>query len=243
MIFVSYLDLIEKEDNKFKIYRVIADKHKVSDFKMKEMGKIQFDLRVLKATTNDKDILKIDNDVEEFSFDDLNYKRGFFGSKYHSISTHNALHSGDDVYHYERTIHYVNNILKGYYDGLYDDKCLAVVKGVEGCNYYLVGDDYIYKKEHSKIRSISTIINLPESLYLLHLLLNKRVDLVKGKPIDEQMALFDFTGDPIKIFESEEIKDYDRLCMELYGKKRESTYDLLIRKAEDCANVLQYVKK
>lgn len=213
----------------------------IKNFKMAEIQKIPFEIRVLRATTNDKNVLKSDEEVKKINITDLNYSRSKFGiiKKYHKLGLHEEQSLKENFPQYIQCINYIQTILSNYYQGVYDKERIVVVKGNGGNLPLLIAGDYVYESEHSKKRTNSNIIHLTEPLYLLHLILKEQYGLIPEKDLETILRLFEFVNKPVK-YTIDELKSYDALNLALTENELEN---YILNKADESEALLRLVRK
>ena len=84
-------------------------------------------------------------------------------------------------------------ILKKYIDGEYDKLLPTEVVGNNQKYHFLKADKekLLLRASEDKIYRVNNLIDLPEKLYLLQLLLNEKYVEIANKNIEEQLSLFD----------------------------------------------------
>ena len=186
--------LIEREGNIVREHELIPNHDKIRQYKIEQMATFPIETRVLNASTNAVDVLNVKGfkiiDVKNLSFNKRSL--GFF-RKYHNITIHKELKQENDVLGYSRRFNYILKVLDSYYGGIYDNNSLIRVKDEDSdVLYLLTTGEYVYKSEYSKHRNIPDVINLPRSLFVLHMLLKEQYGLLGDLDISEQLDLFDY---------------------------------------------------
>lgn len=239
------MKLYEQDERIIKVYDLAPNYSLIKEFKRKEMETLPFDVRVLNASTNDKEVLVSKIAVKTISNDELNYstRKFILHRKFHELSIHKGLIEKDDVSEYIRTVNYIQMTLNNYYEGIYDNDSLVKVNGTnEGFIHLLIAGNYVYQNEHSKVRSISNIIHLPESLYLLHLLLQERYDLLNSDDIKNQLQLFEFNQIPIREFNINDVNAYEELASEITFQI-DNFKEAMLKKVTESSDILRLVRK
>lgn len=236
------MKLYDKAGKIVNVYELTPNYNLIRDFKVKEIEKIPFEIRLLYATTNDKDLLKSETLLKVLDNDELNYSVKKFGiiRKFHKLGIYEGLNNKENFGEYIKTINYIQTILNNYYQGTYDRENLALVKGDNGGNLpLLIAGSYIYENQRTKKRTMPNLIHLSDSLYLLHLLLNEQYDLLSDSDIENILKLFNFDENPVKY----NIDDMNSDITLMPLSRNENFKEFIIRKSNESQNVLQLVKQ
>lgn len=160
------------------IYELIAKEDKIREYKRKEMEKVPEDNRIWTSVAS-----SIDDRVFITKLDMIpSSKLEFYIPYVSGVSSHELLPQNSD-----------KNVIDEYYNSCSSfGRVLKVKKGRTNNlpEYFIVTKDNYIKDNDSHI--MKDIIGVPESLYLLELLLSKRYDLIKDiTDVAEQLDLFE----------------------------------------------------
>lgn len=201
--------LYEKENNQIKVYELKDLKEKLFDFRRKEMEKNGKNGLVYRVFSNNL------NDIYNFQNEEK-YDMSKFITKYNLYIKHKKglkLYEVNSMFE-NRII--VNGLLYQLYNGDYDCN-YEVTKLFEGeednIKKYLLltNSDIKFHKincfDGESFRyELSNIISLPESIYLLRLLIQKQFVELVDKDIDELLSLYEFNNIPIKKLDIDTMK-------------------------------------
>lgn len=186
--------LTERDGNVVTVHEFLPNHEKIKKYKMEQMSSFPLEIRVLNASTNSIDVLDVKG-FETINIKNLRFSQGMFAffRKYHDISIHKELRKKRDAYLYMKRLNYILRILDNYYYGMYDRESLVRVKDdTTDVFHLLTTGQYVYKNKHSNERNIPDVINLPDSLYILHLLFKEQYGLLCNVDVAEQLELFDY---------------------------------------------------
>lgn len=201
--------LYEKNKDKVDVYELKEVRDKLFDFRRKEMEKLNKHEILYRALSNEAH--RINSFLECFPLteDKLITKENRFFIHKRGIKLENV------NYFYENAIiidgliyqicngryNFVKNIgklydncgeLKKYF--IFASSCAEINKR----NIFKIDGEF-YKYE------LKNIVNIPESIYLLNLLLNEELEELLDKNIDEQLSLYDFNNVPINSLDIETV--------------------------------------
>lgn len=235
------MKLYESNGKTVNVYELNPKYDLIRNFKFDEMQKIPFDIRILKAITNDKDVLNVQEDMKKINIEELNYSLKNFGilHKYHRLSLHEELNNKEKFLQYIQRINYILTILNNYYQGVYDKEKIVIVNGNNGELPLLVAGNYIYENEHSKKRTNSNIIHLTESLYFFHLLLKEQYSLLEGANVEKILNLFNFNEKPLT-YNIDDFKSFEELN---FPETVDNFENYILNRANESEKLLHLVRK
>lgn len=179
------MSLFEINGDNLDIYQIIENKEKLRKYKQKilEENKEKQIFYVL-MTNRFENILNLN--IREVGLDNINYSNSTL-TETNDWSTLNPIgkHSVGASTRKE--------ILKKYIDGEYDKLLPTEVVGNNQKYHFLKPDKekILLRASEDKIYRVNNLIDLPEKLYLLQLLLNEKYVEIANKNIEEQLSLFD----------------------------------------------------
>ena len=202
--------LYEKDKNIVNVYELKEKRDKLFEFKRKEMEKNKKIETVYSVFSNSDEDIRMFRDIREY---DINK----FIKKYNTLFKHkNGLKLSENHYFLENRNN-IDGLLYQLYCGDYDfygydvkklfDKDKNDVK-----KYFLQTTSEIkcHKPEHFNGESyqfeLPNILSIPESIYLLRLLIQQEFGKLVDKNIDEQLSLYDFNAIPIQKLDLDTIR-------------------------------------
>ena len=170
------MKLYKKENGKIKVYTLFPNEEEIIKYKKGEMNNIPKEEQVCKAVTRVGHygypvFLEHEDEFDTFTFsmDDVN------GIYHKLLNEENA---------YER-----NFYLEQYYNAKYLDGRVAKVMDLNLMKYFLLKQlDYRHVLYDKNVNA--GIIQVPESLYLLHLIETEKFSLLGDKDVSEQLNMF-----------------------------------------------------
>lgn len=172
------MKLYKKEDEKIKVYSFIPDNVDLVQYKKEEMKNIPVEEQVCKAVTRIGHYGYPVFEEHEDEFDTFIFNMNDVNGIYHKLlNEENA---------YER-----NCYLDEYYNGKYIEGRAAKVMDLNKMKYFLLRQ-IAYKHVLYDKNVNMGIIQIPESLYLLHLIETGKFSLLGDKDVSEQLKLFRF---------------------------------------------------
>jgi len=176
--------------NKDSIFLLEPNINKIVDYKFNEISKIPVWNRSFKFATNNKneELEKLANGknlIIDLDGKSINYDKKFlFFNQYHQIN--------------EKPVWQINLDVNKYIAGDIEDSNIVRVfnynkkiNELKYIKYLLISNKYELKEKN--VFEMDSVINLPESLYLLELLLRGNIDLISDKNLKEQLELFDIS--------------------------------------------------
>jgi len=205
--------LYEKNKNSVNVYELKEKRDKLFDFKRKEMEKNKKAELVYSVFSNSLDDIKMFSNTNEF---DMNK----FINKYHSVFKHKKGLKLSEIHYFVENRINIDGLLYQLYCGDYDYYGYNVTKlynqDKKNINKYFLqttSEIITHKPERFNGESyqfeIPNIISIPESIYLLRLLIQQELGNVVDKNIDEQLSLYEFNNNPIKKLDLDTIRFID----------------------------------
>lgn len=172
------MNLYKKEDEKIKVYSLIPKVDELIEYKKEEMKNIPKEEQVCKAVTRIGHYGYPVFAEHEDEFDTFIFSMNDVNGIYHKFwNEENA---------YER-----NCYLNQYYNGKYKNGRAAKVMDLNIMKYFLLRqiayEHVLYDKDVNR-----GIIQIPESLYLLHLIETGNFSLLGNSDVSKQLELFSF---------------------------------------------------
>jgi len=202
--------LYEKDKNLILVYELKERRDKLFNFKRKEMEKNGKDGLVCSILSNDINEIKTFIDIPYFETSD-------FITKTHSIFKHKKGLKLLENNYFISNRNNIDGLLYQLYCGDYDLYGYRVKKiydklpnKVEKYLLQTTSDLKHHKLERFNGESyrfeLPNILSIPESIYLLKLLIEEEFYDIHDKNIDEQLSLYDFNDEPIKKLDLETVQ-------------------------------------
>lgn len=218
--------LYDKTKEIIDVYTMISNNQKAAEFKKNEIeSSIPFEERILRASTND--IKELENIVQPILWSKLQQENMCGENFWHKVASYQM--SGEEKIRQA-------NLLKGYYNGEFTDKSIALIEDYnkENSKFEII-KYFLLTKSYNEINGqyiMNDIISLPKSLYFLQMLEQGKFSNVVDEDIDRQLQTFDISKDPIKRISIDELKkmyDVNLLpgCFELTMANVETTQKIL----------------
>lgn len=227
--------LYQKHGETINVYNFNAKHSDLVNYRVEQMKKIPQGRRVLYAETNSEPIEPLFQhymgQLDQITFhyleadDDIRYGDGDINARwYHKLKVDK---SNKDA---------CKELLQRYYQGQLTDKDIARIQYESGIRYFLL-KNRVYSPDlyDKQLKILNDIIEIPESLYLLQLLLQEKFSLIGDKDISEQLSLF-------KLSHVDNIHVEDMLKMDACGITDDVSSKVLI-KARNDARVLSLIKR
>lgn len=179
------MSLFEINGDNLDIYQIIENKEKLRKYKQKilEENKEKQIFYVL-MTNRFENILNLN--IREVGLDNINYSNS-------TLTETNDWSTLNPIGKHSVGARTRKEILKKYIDGEYDKLLPTEVVGNNQKYHFLKPDKekILLRASEDKIYRVNNLIDLPEKLYLLQLLLNEKYVEIANKNIEEQLSLFD----------------------------------------------------
>lgn len=213
------MNLYEEDNGKIKVYSFVPKINEIIQYKKEEMKNIPDEEQVWKGVTRVGHygypiFEKHEDEIDTFIFpmNDVN------GTFHKLLNEENA---------YER-----NCCLEQYYNGDYIEGRIAKVRDLNKIKYFLLRE-IAYKRVLYDKEVIARIIQIPESLYFLHLIETGKFSLFGDCDVSEQLNLFDLSFDheiDIDVIKKMNNNEMAPDCLSRVFKKVENDKEILTRK-------------
>ena len=232
--------LYDKKDKYLDVYDFTASRSDLANYRMTQMKELPEDEKVFIADTRVDpygDILLFEKYTGEI-FNDEVLTASYVDNDSEERKTSNAYRRYHVLKADRRSKENNDNLLACYGYGHLSDKPVVQIQYAEMIKYYLLkrkNYDFVEFDEYGKKYRMEEIIQLPETLYLLQLIEQGRFDLLDGKNVAEQLALYSLSK--INEISFEELQKMDACGV------TENIYTEVINKADNDAHVLKLIKK
>lgn len=222
------MQLFNINGDKIEVYGLFPKSEKIKLYKMQEMEKINDDERVMRARTNYHRPLE-SPELSVF----LRYLNQDKDDNFGENFWHKFEHSGKRRQ---------EMVLNNYYEGKFDKESSNLVRVIDDCTnqiikYLLLTNlRYHFYESGGEITTMPDIIEVPESLYLLHLIMQERFSLVTDKNIIEQLNCFDLTDNPSESFDIKKVEEMCKLGL------IEENFDSIIERVKVRQKILEIKK-
>lgn len=191
--------LYEKNKDKIDVYELKEIRDRLFDFRRKEMEKLGKHKILYRAFSNDAHTIY--SFLNGFSLDEINLitKQNKFFIHKKGIKLENI------NYFYDNTIT-IDGLIYQICNGKFDVvNTIGMIHNNDLIKYFIFAEPYtkinnknIFKLDGEFYKyKLTNIVNIPESVYLLHLLLNEEFEKLVDKNIDDQLSLYEFSNKPI----------------------------------------------
>ena len=214
--------LYDRTDDIIDVYSMIPNIKKIVKYRKIEADKFS-DFKFLRAVMRGYALLANMNNNDILDESQLNYNP-YINEEFHELKPQLMLAKEKQI------------ILHNFYNGSFDYcKIIRVQNKEENTEKYLLITKNNYKSYGTKdIREMRNIISIPESLYLLQMLLQGNFNIVKYKNIHNQLKQFDISTKPVQKFY---VSDIERL-----SKFGLLDYDEVLQNVEVTKKILNKVR-
>lgn len=182
---MSYMYLFLKKDDYVLVYDLKPNEKKIADYRAIELSKLSLENMVYCATSNGEELLETRSILKST---DLNFNDG---DEYHKFEIDTRMTIKDIK-------EYLDTYIKGEYN--YSRVVKVLNENNEVVKYLLVPFSYQGKYYPGFNRKhIKNILEIPKSLYLLHMLYLGEYIALANEDIKDQLALFDLSNEPIDV--------------------------------------------
>ena len=191
--------LYEKEKDKINVYELKELKDKLFEYRRKEMEKLNKHSILYNFLSNDVhtmySLMQCDLDEKKL----ITKENKFFIHK-------NGVKLENVYYLYDNQI-IIDGLLYQFCNGYYNlsEKLVNLYNGDDVVKHFVLTNNNIDIRKRKLLKidgefykyKLSNLINIPETIYLLQLLINEEFEKIYDKNIDELLALYDFQDIPV----------------------------------------------
>lgn len=215
--------LYDNKGDYIDVYKLEPKLEEIKKYRKKEMNKIPKDKRCWVATTNDSSLKVLELCDDTVLYEKLHIRYRKYGvdvyHKFYPFNGENNFKYLNEYFNDDEFVYDLHNISMSEQNDMF---ILCLEKGYKFHRYSTIP----YEMEG--------IINIPQSLYLLELLLQGRTDLIGNNDISKQLSLFDISYiDEIDINVLKSICEY---------KIVNQSYDFIMKKTDKSKDVIGKVR-
>ena len=228
--------LFDRNGDNIEIYTMTPNESWIKEYKAEEMKQIPQSEQVITIETNTQPL--IDGSISpkkpiDINVRDLNSSYGTLaGVKYHKVLEQT------------KTKESIADSVEAYLEGERNSSPIARIYAINEqkrkltiLRYLLLDGSYTKRRLFGAKRTLTDVLNIPESLYLLELLNRGQFDLLDNKDITDQLELFAISSEPVKTYTMTELEE-----MEAYGFAK-APIDRALTNVQKSSSVFARIRK
>lgn len=228
------MKLYEKSGDSINVYELKELKDKIFEYRRKEMEKMNKDEIVYKVLSNNKEELSLFLDSNKYDGSKFITKDNRFFMHKNGLKLKNYNYAWENKVIIDGLLY---EICSGYL-GLFNKEKIVVSSEKDNSNQDKIFIPMTYDIKVNKKKKLfdgefycfelPNLVSVPESIQLLHMLLERDYFDLMDKDIDEQLALYEFVDKPVAKLDFDTINYFEQnIDRYLYGEGLEVSQNIL----------------